>query len=416
MLPPSIHKHKAVWASSIAIITLGAVVYFTVYRNSQEPSKPSSKKPIRDREVIQKEKQVIKEENDESIKSREISNQVDVSQVKATVKLEQEQEKTENQQIISDDVKLNTETEKELVKDHDEVKKEDNNDVKKEKEIESTTTTATVTTTIATTAQKDDINKNEQIDSLLTESIVQVNHDDQLNESFVLVNDTKTESTTDISSHPIETSMTSQPDQLSKTIVQEKVEGDKKKEVNNNLHSTTATTPTNTTIAPTLRSTTNQQHSYSNNNNTMNLNNNTNGMYINGYWHAPTATTTFQHSMGWPELFPLQQQQQNQQDFQNNNKKQQPLIDESDPAALKKYQQKEKKRNNKKKMTRLEQIDQQRQNYVPTMKSRCNWWPNCTNKNCKYFHPHQPCRYGDLCIYNERCMFLHPWDYEESFK
>ncbi|KAI8081531.1 uncharacterized protein BX664DRAFT_340632 [Halteromyces radiatus] len=67
-------------------------------------------------------------------------------------------------------------------------------------------------------------------------------------------------------------------------------------------------------------------------------------------------------------------------------------------------------------MTRLEQIDQQRQNYVPTMKSRCNWWPNCTNKNCKYHHPHQPCRYGDMCLYNERCMFLHPWDYEEPVR
>ncbi|KAI9299740.1 hypothetical protein BJ944DRAFT_43376 [Cunninghamella echinulata] len=194
MLPPTINKHKAVWASSIAIFTLGAVVYFTVYRNSKESSSKPSKKPVQDREIVHKEKKQIDEETS---KGRDISNQVDVSQVKATVTLEA----TDNNQVTSDQQIKVTETEKDA----------------STAETNTMTTAATTTTTTTTTA--------------------------------------------------IET-----------------------------------------------------------------------------------------------------------------------------------------------------KIDQQKQNYVPSMKSRCNWWPNCTNKNCKYFHPHQPCRYGDLCIYNERCMFLHPWDYEESYK
>ncbi|CAO3595060.1 unnamed protein product [Absidia cylindrospora] len=145
-----------------------------------------------------------------------------------------------------------------------------------------------------------------------------------------------------------------------------------------------------------------------NGNSTANGNNSSsNGTGVNGYWQAPATNSTFQHSMGWPELFPLQQQDGDQIKHAT-----------SETTATKDVYAapEEKKKSTKKRMSRPEQINQQRQNYIPSMKSRCNWWPNCTNKNCKYHHPYQPCRYGDLCIYNERCMFLHPWDYDEPVR
>ncbi|KAF9151792.1 hypothetical protein BGX21_003457 [Mortierella sp. AD011] len=44
------------------------------------------------------------------------------------------------------------------------------------------------------------------------------------------------------------------------------------------------------------------------------------------------------------------------------------------------------------------------------LKSRCHYWPNCTNKACKYTHPSQPCRDGDNCRFADRCIFIHPKD------
>ena len=46
----------------------------------------------------------------------------------------------------------------------------------------------------------------------------------------------------------------------------------------------------------------------------------------------------------------------------------------------------------KQRLSRLERIEQQRQTTAPKMKSRCQYWPACTNKNCKYSHPSKPCR------------------------
>ncbi|KAF9191337.1 hypothetical protein BGZ50_009455 [Haplosporangium sp. Z 11] len=44
------------------------------------------------------------------------------------------------------------------------------------------------------------------------------------------------------------------------------------------------------------------------------------------------------------------------------------------------------------------------------MKSRCRFWPNCTNKSCKFTHPSQPCRDPANCTFGDRCNFIHPND------
>ncbi|KAI8886522.1 hypothetical protein K501DRAFT_331161 [Backusella circina FSU 941] len=65
-------------------------------------------------------------------------------------------------------------------------------------------------------------------------------------------------------------------------------------------------------------------------------------------------------------------------------------------------------------LTRLEKIDRQVQSYSPRMKARCTFWPNCTNKNCKYWHPVKECRMGMDCTFKNKCMFLHPDDMMEE--
>ncbi|KAI8074184.1 hypothetical protein BC940DRAFT_290235 [Gongronella butleri] len=62
-------------------------------------------------------------------------------------------------------------------------------------------------------------------------------------------------------------------------------------------------------------------------------------------------------------------------------------------------------------MSRLEKIEQQQQTYAPRYKSRCEFWPGCTNKKCKYHHPVMNCRNGDQCAFGKKCAFLHPSDY-----
>ncbi|KAF7727219.1 hypothetical protein EC973_007917 [Apophysomyces ossiformis] len=76
----------------------------------------------------------------------------------------------------------------------------------------------------------------------------------------------------------------------------------------------------------------------------------------------------------------------------------------------------EENRRGRYRLSRAEKIDQQRQSYLPPMKSRCEYWPHCTNKHCKFWHPFKECRAGDDCTFGKRCMFLHAKDLEEPRK
>ncbi|KAL1929200.1 hypothetical protein VTP01DRAFT_2259 [Rhizomucor pusillus] len=49
----------------------------------------------------------------------------------------------------------------------------------------------------------------------------------------------------------------------------------------------------------------------------------------------------------------------------------------------------------------------QQQSHRAVYHSRCKYWPGCTNKHCKFVHPANPCRLGDICK-NDRCPYLHP--------
>ncbi|KAJ2452975.1 hypothetical protein EV183_002560 [Coemansia sp. RSA 2336] len=44
------------------------------------------------------------------------------------------------------------------------------------------------------------------------------------------------------------------------------------------------------------------------------------------------------------------------------------------------------------------------------VKRRCRFWPKCTNRNCKYVHPSQPCQADPQCSFGNSCIFVHPVD------
>ncbi|KAI9362248.1 hypothetical protein BD770DRAFT_382237 [Pilaira anomala] len=74
------------------------------------------------------------------------------------------------------------------------------------------------------------------------------------------------------------------------------------------------------------------------------------------------------------------------------------------------------RRATRRRLTRLELIQQQRQNYTPQARARCSHWPCCTNKNCKFWHPCKDCREGEDCPFGTKCMFIHPSDYLEPVR
>ncbi|KAI9259365.1 hypothetical protein BY458DRAFT_588442 [Sporodiniella umbellata] len=86
------------------------------------------------------------------------------------------------------------------------------------------------------------------------------------------------------------------------------------------------------------------------------------------------------------------------------------------PEFIPQQKQARKQRSSKKTLTRIQLIEQQRQTHTPSVSARCNHWPRCTNKHCKYWHPFKMCRVGDACYYGKKCMFVHPSDYMEEKK
>lgn len=84
------------------------------------------------------------------------------------------------------------------------------------------------------------------------------------------------------------------------------------------------------------------------------------------------------------------------------------------PEFIPQQKQQPTRKRSKKSLTRIQLIEQQRQNHTPTVNARCNHWPRCTNKHCKYWHPFKMCRAGDSCYYGKKCMFVHPSDYLEQ--
>ncbi|KAI9265159.1 hypothetical protein BDA99DRAFT_507908 [Phascolomyces articulosus] len=160
---------------------------------------------------------------------------------------------------------------------------------------------------------------------------------------------------------------------------------------------------------------------------------NNNNTKSSSYWQQPQNEPMPQYSMGWPSLI-------NIPEFQYNKPlplpvHQQPMslysVEAGDAVAAQQQPQQKARQNNnnnnitngngkkaasrrgtgKKRLTRLEMIEDQRQTYTPPMKSRCDYWPTCSNRNCKFRHPVKPCRAGDECSFGNRCMFLHPRDY-----
>jgi len=39
---------------------------------------------------------------------------------------------------------------------------------------------------------------------------------------------------------------------------------------------------------------------------------------------------------------------------------------------------------------------------------RCAFWPNCTNENCPFVHPKDPCKNWPNCSFGAKCMYIHP--------
>ncbi|CAO3579193.1 unnamed protein product [Absidia cylindrospora] len=269
-------RNKAIWAGSLALLTVGSVLYFTLLRKPEDSSKPA--KDTKSREVVQ----------DKSVKTAQtevkadIPQKGDVPQAKATV----------------------TSKEVETAQPFDQ-------------------TSAPLVSETTTKEQQQ------------VEDIPAINHDHELEKSPVLTAAPSSTASSDV--HP--SSLAEQQEPIP----------------------TRAPAAAPAAAVPVT-----------------NNNNNSNGTGVNGYWQPPANNATFQHSMGWPELFPLQQQQEG--GATNEIKPAATVTVNKDITASTTNGEEvatavettaapaEKKKHTKKRMTRMEQIDQQRQNYVPTMK------------------------------------------------
>jgi hypothetical protein len=41
-------------------------------------------------------------------------------------------------------------------------------------------------------------------------------------------------------------------------------------------------------------------------------------------------------------------------------------------------------------------------------KMRCQFWPNCRNPTCRFWHPVEPCKNFPRCQFGDECLFIHP--------
>ncbi|KAI9311780.1 hypothetical protein BX666DRAFT_1992337 [Dichotomocladium elegans] len=129
------------------------------------------------------------------------------------------------------------------------------------------------------------------------------------------------------------------------------------------------------------------------------------------YWEQTRIEPMPQATVGWPLL----SAQEFKPQYQSNVNLERRSFYTADPehaigGQLANAVRKKNKRAMRKRMTREELIQDQRQSHNASFKSRCKFWPNCSNRNCKYKHPVKECRVGDDCQFGDRCMFIHPSD------
>ncbi|KAI9311894.1 hypothetical protein BX666DRAFT_904513 [Dichotomocladium elegans] len=143
---------------------------------------------------------------------------------------------------------------------------------------------------------------------------------------------------------------------------------------------------------------------------------------MTGYWQQPNIKTVPQTTNGgWhplsakefkPQIQNNKSMQSRQQQFQQNHRASFYSVEAGNTIATELINptRKQTKRVVRKQMTREELIQDQWQSHNASFKARCKFWPNCSNRNCKYKHPVKECRWGENCQFGDRCMFLHPRD------
>ncbi|KAI7864238.1 hypothetical protein BDF14DRAFT_1835827 [Spinellus fusiger] len=133
------------------------------------------------------------------------------------------------------------------------------------------------------------------------------------------------------------------------------------------------------------------------------------------YWAQQQGQPLPLYNMQWPHIFNIEQEQIRQphtQPLPNSFEDKTPIQDNNDKQDADKGKKKFKKY-----MTRTQMIESQHQKYTPPIKARCNHWPSCTNKKCKFHHPYIICRNADTCRFERKnCIFLHPEDMQEPLR
>ncbi|KAL0094963.1 hypothetical protein F4703DRAFT_1821543 [Phycomyces blakesleeanus] len=105
------------------------------------------------------------------------------------------------------------------------------------------------------------------------------------------------------------------------------------------------------------------------------------------YWAQPQGQPAPLYNMQWQQIFTIDQENAPQSaattGLEDKTNEETVLADAEGDKNKKKF---------KKYMTRTQMIESQHQKYTPPIKARCNHWPACTNKKCKFHHPYIICR------------------------